>query len=231
MSSRVGAGRHDRRERLARLQADGDLLARDHPYLQYHLDEQDLTGLARGAVPIRLPDGRVDPIQIAIDFHPNYPAVPPVVYDAGPRWVPDNDRHIPADHSFCLYLREVDEPDLRRTAALQAFMLDVVCFLEQQLIYDRTGRFPGPHWPHQRDAYALYIIEQLPADPAAAERLWDIIRAGTQPPRNALCPCAMGTKYKRCHLDLVTELVRIATRHQLRGHDYHSLRRFASAAA
>lgn len=205
MSSRVGAGRHDRRERLARLQADRDLLARDHPYLQYHLNEQDLTGLARGTVPLLLPDGQVDPIEIAVDFHPGYPAEPPTVCDAGRRWIPDNDRHITADHSFCLYLREVDEPDLTRTAALQVFMLDIVCFLEQQLIYDRIRRFPGPQWPHQRDAYALYIIEQLPAELAAAERLWDTTRSGAFPPRNAPCPCAAHTKYKRCHLELVTE--------------------------
>jgi len=231
MSSRVGAGRLDRGTRLKRLHADRELLARAHPYLEYRLDQRDLTGFARGAVPLLLPDGQIDPIEIAIHFGPAYPSRPPTVRDAGPRWIPDNDRHIPSDHSFCLYLRDVDQPDLTWPAALKVFMLDIVCFLEQQLIYDRIGRFAGPQWPHTRAAYALYIVEQLASEPAAiAERLWDAIR-GAPPARNDPCPCAAGNKYKRCHLDLITHLARIATRYDLRDHSYTHLRRFADEAA
>jgi SEC-C motif len=230
MSSRAGAGRPDRGQRLARLRADRELLAREHPYLDYRLDERQLTGVARGAVPMLLPDGRVDPLEIAVDFHPGYVPGAPTVYDSGRRWTPDSDRHIPPDHSFCMYLREVDEPDLRRPTALHVFMLDVVCFLEQQLIYDRIGRIPGPQWPHTRDAYALYIVEQLANEPAdIAEHLWESIR-GTQPSRNSPCPCTAGRKYKHCHLALVAELARIAGRHGFRGLDFADLRSLAGVA-
>jgi len=231
MSSHAGVGRPDRGARLARLNADRELLAREHPYLQYRLDERRLVGLAHGAVPLLLPDGQVHPIKITVDFHPGYPPGPPTVYDADRRWIPDDDRHIPQNHSFCLYLQDVDEPNLRRPAALHVFMLDVICFLEQQLIYDRIGRFPGPQWPHKRDAYALYIVEELEREPPAARLLlWNAIR-GTQPARNGLCACGSGTKYKRCHLDLINELARIATRHDLRRFDYAALRAFADVAA
>jgi hypothetical protein len=205
MSSRAAVGRRNGQERLVRLRADRDLLAHDHPYLEYHLDEPQLTGIARGAVPVLLPDGQVDPIEIAIDFHHGYLPGPPTASDAGRRWLPDDDRHIPQDHSFCLYLRDIDEPDLTQPEALRLFMLDVVTFLEQQLIYDRIGRFPGPAWPHKRDAYALYIVERLDREPAdAVEPLWEAMR-GEQLSRNAPCPCAGGAKYKKCHLGLVTD--------------------------
>ena len=231
MSSRAGAGRADRDERLVRLRADRELLAREHPYLDYRLDECDALGIAHGAVPMLLPDGRIDPIEIKVDFHWLYPARPPIVSEVGDRFVPDDDRHIPSNGTFCLYLREVDEPDLRRAAALHVFMLDVVCFLEQQLIYERIGRFPGPQWPHRRDAYALYIVEQLTGEaPMAAARLWDAVRGG-KPRRNDPCPCGAPAKYKRCHLGFVTELAWVAGRHNLRRYDYDGLRSYAGASA
>jgi plasmid stabilization system protein ParE len=232
MSRRAGAGRAERAERLARLHADRELLAREHPYLTYHLDEQNAVGIARGAVPMLLPDGRIDPIEIQIVFAPPYPARLPRVFEVGGRFTPNADRHLVGEARFCLNLDGVGEPDLRAPDALRDFMCDVICFLEQQLIYERIKRFPGPQWPHgEREAYARHIVEQL-ADqsPTAAARLWEAAR-GTQPPRNAPCPCGGGDKYKRCHLDLVTELARLATRHDLYRYDYESLERHAGVAA
>jgi|SRR5271167_504347 len=231
MSYRGAAGRAERGARLARLHADRELLGREHPYLNYRLDEADALGDARGAVPMLLPDGQIDPIEIEVEFHTRYPARPPVVREVGGRFAPDDDRHIAGDGDFCLYLREVDEPDLSSPRLLHVFMLDVVCFLEQQLIYERTGRFPGPQWPHRRDAYALYIVEQLDNQPPDAARpLWEVVR-GAQQSRNAPCPCGCGVKYKKCHLALVTELARVATRYELGGFDYVGLREYAGVAA
>ncbi len=231
MSSRDAAGRVDRGGRLARLRADRELLAREHPYLDYHLDEAEALAVARGAVPMLLPDGQVDPIEIEVEFHRRYPTRPPLVRETGGRFTPDDDRHIVGDANFCLYLREVDEPDLASRHALHVFMLDVVCFLEQQLIYERIGRFPGPQWPHKRDAYALYIVERLDDQPAGvAGRLWEVVR-GAQQSRNAPCPCGCGVKYKKCHLTLATELARVATRYDLVSFDYDGLRRYAGVAA
>jgi hypothetical protein len=191
MSSRDAAGRTDRAARRGRLHADRELLAREHPYLDYCLDEAEALAVARGRVPMLLPDGQVDPIEIEVEFHGSYPARPPLVREVGGRFVPDDDRHIASDSNFCLYLREVDEPDLNSPRALALFMLDVVCFLEQQLIYERIGRFPGPQWPHKTDAYALYIVELLSRDSPSAAALWEVVR-GSQPSRNAPCPCGGG---------------------------------------
>jgi hypothetical protein len=214
-----------------RLRADRELLAREHPYLDYDLDVANALGAARGAVPMLLPDGQIDPVEIAVEFDRRYPARPPRVREVAGRFLPDDDRHVVGGGYFCLYLREVDAPDLRSPHSLHLFMLDVVCFLEQQLIYERIGRFPGPQWPHRRDAYALYIVEQLDGQsPEAAARLWEVVR-GAQPSRNAPCPCGCGTKYKKCHLTLATELGRVAARHELGGFDYQSLREYAGVAA
>jgi hypothetical protein len=110
-------------------------------------------------------------------------------------------------------------------------MLDVVCFLEQQLIYDRIGRFPGPQWPHRRDAYALYVLEALEREaPASRTQLWEATR-GSQPTRNDPCACGGAAKYKRCHLDLISELAAIASRHHLLQLDYAALEELARAAA
>ena len=227
--SRAGGGRLDRGRRASRLKADRELLAADHPYLSYDLDERRLTAVAQGAVPLALPDGRIDPIEIRIEFGLEYPQRPPPVFDAAERWIPDDDRHIPVDHSFCLYLRNVDEPDLSLPSALKLFMLDVICFLEQQLIYDRIERFPGPQWPHHRDAYALHIVEELISE-SQPDELWAAI-SSTKPPRNAPCPCGSGVKYKLCHLSLVHRLEGIARSHSLKGFSYPDLKELAGVRA
>ena len=188
-----------------------------------------MTAIAHGAVPFVLPDDRIDPIEIRIEFGLDYPNRPPPVFDAAKRWVPDDDRHIPADHSFCLYLRDVNEPDLSLPSALKMFMLDIICFLEQQLIYDRIGRFPGPQWPHHRDAYALHIVEELISEPRP-EKLWAAV-SSTEPERNDLCPCGSGIKYKRCHLDLVNGLEGIARSHSLKSISYSDLKELAGVRA
>ena len=107
-------------------------------------------------------------------------------------------------------------------------MLDVICFLEQQLIFDRIGRFPGPQWPHHRDAYALHIVEQLhllsPNPPSCGPR-----SAPDEPERNDPCPCGSGAKYKRCHLDLIHGLDGIARSHSLKNLSYRGLRSSAGA--
>jgi len=223
--SQADGGRLDRSRRSLRLKADRELLAVEHPYLSYDLDERRLTAVAQGTVPLALPDGRIDPIEIRIEFGLDYPRKPPVVFDVAKRWLPDDDRHIPADRSFCLYLRGVDEPDLALPSALKIFMLDVICFLEQQLIFDRIGRFPGPQWPHHRDAYALHIVEQLISESQPAE-LWAAI-SSDEPERNDPCPCGSGTKYKRCHLDLVHGLDGIARSHSLKNLSYPDLKELA----
>ena len=105
--SRAGGGRLDRGRRSSRLKADRELLAVEHPYLSYDLDERRLTAAAQGAVPLG-PCRRwtIDPIEIRIEFRLNWKKPPSVVFDVAKRWLPNDDRHIPADHSFCLYLRE-----------------------------------------------------------------------------------------------------------------------------
>lgn len=231
MSSRVDAGRADRGERLARLRADRDLLASEHPYLNYRLDERRLIAEARGAVPMLLPDGQIEPVELQLLFHPQYPPRPPFVSEVGGRWTPDDDRHIPQDRTFCLYLRDVDEPDLREPMALSRFMLDVICFLDQQLIYDRIGRFPGPQWPHRENAYALHVIEQLSREvPSAAQGIWEAARAA-QLSRNAPCPCGSRRKVKHCHLDLLRDVGAVAARHNLRALDYTDLRKISGVAS
>jgi hypothetical protein len=228
MSSRTDAGRA---ERIARLSADRQLLAVEHPYLEFALDPQAGTASAHGAVPMLLPDGRVDPIAIRLDFHARYPTSPPLVAATAGRFQPDLDRHVLEGGQFCLYLRDIDEPNLRRAEALHVFMLDIIVFLDQQLIFERTGRFPGPGWPHGMSAYSLYVVEQLEREsPGAAERLWKAAR-GSQPARNAPCSCGSGAKYKRCHLLLVTEIARIATRHDFSHYTYDELASQARAAA
>jgi hypothetical protein len=211
MSRRGGVGRAEHR---AALDVAAALLAERLADLEF---ERGLErgAEARGTVGLGRPDGTIDPIEIGILFGGEFPESPPVAFDAAERWEPDDDRHIPGDHSFCLYLQEVDEPDVTTRRGLERWFLDLVVFLEQQLVYESTGRFPGPEWAHRQRAYAQYVLEVLETFPVASRaNAWNTAVNGG-PERNALCPCGAGRKTKRCHLDDLEELRRVARRAEL----------------
>lgn len=227
MPSLAAAGRT---ERLARLKEDRAVLGELFTSLQFHLDESHAVAMAIGTIEMELPSGKVERIEIRIEFGVGYPSRPPVAYDQAGRWPIDLDRHIVNRHAFCLYLRRVDEPDMHKPGAFEDYMFDLMLFLRQQLICDRIGRFPGPQWPHGLPAaYATHVTEMLDGDLGeAASAAWDAIRVGRLP-RNDRCPCGSGLKLKHCHLESWSALLSLSVDAELLNFDYAELREIADA--
>lgn len=229
MPPRGAAGRAEREKALDAARA---LVAERYPRLRFSRNA-DGTALAHGPIELELPDGAVDPVDVVIVFGPHYPAKPPDAYDAARRWPADPDRHIVADHRFCLYFDHIDEPNMRAPDALAAWMIDLVLFLHQQLVCEAIGgrRFPGPEWPHrERAAYAQHLIETLEAFPVDRRAdVWQAVRARRME-RNWPCPCQSGRKIKRCHLTTLAELKRVGRRAGLAKATYGELQEVAGAA-
>lgn len=92
----------------------------------------------------------------------------------GRRWAPDDDRHLMANHEFCLWLPHVDTPKVEADSELREFGQRLLPFLRDQFVYDDLGRWPARDWRHgQRAAYAQHLVEALNVtDPAMFRRLW-----------------------------------------------------------
>jgi hypothetical protein len=163
--------------------------------------------LAQGAVEVDVGAGCYERVGLDIQFGPRYPRTPPRVFDSERRWRPDLDRHLLANHEFCLWLEHVDTPDMSSQDGLRAFLLRLVPFLRDQFVFDDLGRWPGRDWPHgPRAAYAQHIIEHLEiATPEMLDRLWPLVVDHTIRP-DKRCPCGSGSPYGRCHRDDVESL-------------------------
>lgn len=145
-------------------------------------------------------------------FDEHYPRVPPRVFDLGRRWAPDDDRHLMANHEFCLWLPHVDTPKVEADSELREFALRLLPFLRDQFVYDDLGRWPGRDWRHgRRAAYAQHLIEALNVtDPAMFRRLWPTL-LGQRPGPGGPCPCGSRIPYRRCHQPTIERLSWVRT--------------------
>jgi hypothetical protein len=233
MSSHAGAGPRKADERL--LDRHLAALLETHTWLEVEW-HRGTTARVSGPLPMELPDGRVEPVVLAVELTAAGGQVHAVAFDPEGRWPSDPERHIVREQQFCLGLRKVNEPVIRTPEDLMTWMADLIVFVRQQLVMEETpGGFPGPDWPHgQRQAYALHILEQLAAVRAEARAThWDHLRgAAPWPPRNDPCSCGSGRKFKKCCLEAATpELMRIARGPELRSLAYDDLLELVRAHA
>ena len=229
MSGRSGAGRAERRAALDIAQR---VLAELAPSLVFVRDRMAGGAVAHGTIELVQPDDTIIPVEVRIVFGVGYPGVEPIAYDAAPRWKPDVERHVLENHSFCLYLPGVEKPDLRNPHGFRGWLLDLVVFLHQQLVYDAIGgrRFPGPGWRRGQLAYADHLSRILEAFPSDRRiQVWTAVWRG-QAERNWPCPCGSGRKVKRCHEGELAELRRVARLAGLATVEFHRLMELADAA-
>jgi SEC-C motif len=233
MSSHAGAGPRKADERL--LDRHLAALLETHPWLELEWHRRN-TARIGGPLPMELPDGRIEPVVLAVELSAVGGQVDPVAFDPEGRWPSDPDRHVGNEQAFCLGLRKVDEPVIRKPEDLMTWMADLIVFVRQQLVMEGTpGGFPGPEWPHgERQAYALHIVEQLAVVRAEARAThWDHLRGAIPwPPRNDPCSCGSGRKFKKCCLTAAApELMRIAREPDLRFLAYDDLLELVRADA
>jgi ubiquitin-protein ligase len=187
-------------ERHRRFEADRRVLADLHPDMRHYIWAGSGNAFAEGMMHIDVGAGCFEPVEIRLDFGPRYPQVPPTVYETGGRWRPNMDRHIVCDGSFCLWLPNVDPPDVSAASGFREFLLRLLLFLRDQFVYDDLGRWPGRDWPHGPiDAYACHVSERLGVrDTATFKLLWQLVIGGQHRP-DRRCPCGSKLHYDRCH--------------------------------
>lgn len=196
-----------------RLQHDREILRELLPAVKYKVPRGDLVE-AEGVVSMMAPKSKiVTDVPTRIVFGKHYPVEGPSAFVLGSMFAPhDMTRHFMVDGSCCLTLLGVDDIwDAQERDALVPWVEQLVLYYHRQLIFDRTGRWPGPARPHGRAAYVQHLLETL-LDRELIEAFLRFRSAPTTSFSASLCPCKSQKSFAECHAPLFLKLVT-----QLRG--------------
>jgi hypothetical protein len=152
-------------------------------------------------------------VSVRIDFERDYPTSEPIAFETGRRFAWIDDRHIDERTGrCCLWLPPLSRWSVDDPNALRVFLDQLAFFFDRQLIYDVTGKWPGPAWAHGAPGYWEFVVESLGG---AAEAEWFALAKFGTFSRNEPCPCGGGRKYKQCHLsrhDMLARRIKPETR-------------------
>lgn len=197
----------------ARLDADKRLLVQYYPTLTFVIDDSEKRAKLLGKICLNSECGVPTQVAIEIRFPRDYPISEPVSYDAERRFkaAPGQmieDRHICQNGQFCFWLPPTSpwSPDDPR--ALLRFLDELSVFLDRQLVYDVTEKWPGPAYAHGPEGYRQFIIEQLQNDVDLFLKLRPLFARELSVGRNDTCPCGSGNKFKKCHFETVAAIER-----------------------
>jgi hypothetical protein len=202
---------YEKGEGAARLARDKVLLA-DYPTLEYITDEETRSLNLEGAFVYDSRSGIRDVIKVCVVFPFDYPNHEPRAYDSDSHFPHTLERHFyndgHADGRCCLWLPPKSKWNPKDPESLRVFLDELAIFLERQLIFDATGKWPGNEYDHGSNGYLEWIKEVLSNSNHLVEIFSPLLGGFVKISRNDGCPCGAGTKYKRCHLSRIEEIRR-----------------------
>lgn len=201
----------------ARLAADKALVVESYPVLAFRVDEDLELVYLEGTLAIDSGCGIATLVETKLVFPRDYPHSEPAAYDAAPRFKAYaekdiKDRHLSSDGKCCLWLPPCSPWSAGDPNALRDFLDQLVVFWDRQLIYDDTGKWPGPAYLHDQDGYLQFVAEQFGGDVKLAGVLAPLVLGRLFVGRNQYCPCGSHRKFKLCHLWKVEEIRRRVAR-------------------
>jgi hypothetical protein len=195
----------------SRLACDESLVATHYPTLAWHKNEDTGELSLEGIFVYDTQSGIRDEIKICVVFPAFYPEQEPRAYEAGNRFLHTLERHFYEDSyregRCCLWLPPNSKWNADDSESLLVFLDELVMFFDRELIFDATGKWPGPQYDHGYNGYTEWIMEVLGGDQQVLAKLSPLLSSSMKVSRNELCPCGR-TKYKRCHLHSVERIRR-----------------------
>ena len=194
-----------------RFSSDRALVATFYPSLEFRIDPEKESASLEGDMLFRAECGIPTKIASVVRFPWDYPGSEPVPFDAAKRFQarPGQqfaDRHMGPDGQCCLWLPPCSLWDSANPDGLREFLDELAIFFDRQLIYDLTGKWPGPSYGHGTEGYLEFIREQLGNDASLGDILIPLITMKTEVSPNDVCPCGTGKKFKKCHRHLIERI-------------------------
>jgi hypothetical protein len=181
-----------------RLERDRELIARVYPNLRF--EEGDDGVVLGGSIDVVQECGESDRVSLELRFPATYPRSEPVTFETGKRFS-RGDNHInQTDGSFCLWTPEESRWHASDPDALLRYLEHVVVYLDKQLVFEVTGKWPGEQRAHGEAGRDAAVSEIAGCDVHAARIGRQMAERGKgYIGRKAMCPCGSGITFEKCH--------------------------------
>jgi len=151
--------------------------------------------------------GKIEKFRVLILYPDDFPRKIQRIFDHEQKFRPGLDGHLNNDHSLCLTLPKRREFFLGADRLTEEVLGATLVWFDKRLIYEATGKWPGPAERHGSLANLDLILERagLEENSFVKEWLLNLCRTATQSSRYATidvyapCPCKSGIKLKFCH--------------------------------
>lgn len=165
----------------------------------------------KGSIPLIHPKkGEIDRYDVLIKFPNEYPKSFPKVIETSNKIPRIPDRHVNPDNTLCLAV-EPEEKVLTKNGISFKYFLDrvLVPHLARETYRDSKGVYPDGEFAHGYDGiweyYELILNEK---NKFAIIKELELIVNSKWPDRNQKCFCGSGKKFKKCHLNSWTEILK-----------------------
>lgn len=151
--------------------------------------------------------GKIENFRVRLVYPDEFPRRIQSVFDHDKRFNIGADGHLIRDYQLCLTLPERKEFSLGSDRLTEEVLGATLVWFDKRLIYERSGKWPGPAERHGALAKIDLILERagLKENPPVWEwtlKLYDsLLKDGRYQTLDvyAPCPCESGGKLKFCH--------------------------------
>ncbi|GAB5566134.1 MAG: hypothetical protein Wins2KO_31970 [Winogradskyella sp.] len=186
----------------------------DRALVDYHLLSrvvEDGFIRVKGFIPLIHPKiGEIDRYEVLIKFPKDYPKCFPKVIETSNKIPRIPNRHVNPDNTLCLAV-EPEEKALTKNGISFKYFLDriLIPHLARETYRESKGVYPDGEYAHGYDGIWEYYKSILKeSDKLTIIRELEQIVNSNWPERNQKCFCGSGNKFKKCHLDSWTEILK-----------------------
>lgn len=165
----------------------------------------------KGEVPLIHPEkGEFDRYEVLIKFPNNFPKCFPKVIETSNK-IPRKDfRHVNPDNTLCLAV-EPEEQAIAKNGISFKFFLDkvLVPHLARETYRESKGFYPDGEYAHGYEGiWEFYESILDKKDKQSIINELELIANSSWLERNHPCVCGSGVKFKKCHLDKWTQVMK-----------------------
>jgi hypothetical protein len=157
---------------------------------------------------------KIHAFRVRLEYPRQFPGKPQHAFDHQEIFTTGANGHLLGNHELCLTLPERGEFSINTETLTEEVLGASLVWFHKRLLFERTGRWPGPAERHGINAISDLLVERGIVKDATVMSDWLIAHATTQkgrwrePDVYAPCPCGSSKALRFCHEDDISPVFR-----------------------